>query len=91
MNSGETVPARELGFNSGEYTSKENLQGMVRKDNRMLRATGNHTYLTITLRVMLVGDFVKSFLTLYIYILSLKGYFYTKQAIGCLSNTIISI
>ena len=27
----------------GEYTWKENLQGMVRKDNRMLRATGNHT------------------------------------------------
>ena len=47
--------------------------------------------LAIILRVMLVGDFVKSLLTLYIYILSLKRYFYTKQAIGCLSNAIIFI
>ena len=47
--------------------------------------------LAIILRVTLVRDFVKSLFTLYKYILSLKGYFYTKQAIGCLSNTIIFI
>ena len=64
---------------------------MVRKDNIMLRATGNHSYLAITLRVTLVRDFEKSLFTLYIYILSLKEYFYTKQAIGCLSNAITFI
>ena len=45
--------------------------------------------LAITLRVMLVWIFKILSHPLYIYILSLKRYFYTKQAIGCLSNTII--
>ena len=27
------------------------------RGNRVLRATGNHSYLAITMRVMLVGDF----------------------------------
>ena len=44
-------------------------QGKVKgKDNKVLRATGNHTYLTITLRVTLVGDFENPFSpSLYIY------------------------
>ena len=61
---------------------EENLQDTVRKSNKVLRATGNHSYLTITLRVTLVRDFVKSLLTLSIYILSLKDIFIQNRLSG---------
>ena len=40
-----------------EMLGRKNIQDTVRKSKKVQRATGNHTYLTITLRVMLVGDF----------------------------------
>ena len=42
-------------------TWRKSYEETVRKSNKVLRATGNHTYLTITLRVTLVGDFENPF------------------------------
>ena len=71
---------------------EENFRGMIKKEHQSAKGRQVITLtLAITLRVTLVRDFVKSLFTLYIYILSLKWYFYTKQAIGCLSNWIIFV
>ena len=58
-------------------------------NSRVLRATGNHSYLTITLRLMLIEIF-KSFFYLYMYEV-FKISLILKQAIGCLSTTAIFI
>ena len=71
---------------------EESLRGNGKEEQQITKGRQVITLnLAITLRVTLVRDFVKSLLTLYIYILSFKRYFYTKQAIGCLSNTIIFV
>ena len=49
---------------------------MGRKSNGALGAAGNHSYLAITMRVTLVGIFLKSFLTLHIYIIFEKLFSY---------------
>ena len=46
--------------------------------------------LAITLRVTLVRDFVKSLLTLYIYILSLKGIFIQNRLSGAFQTRLFS-
>ena len=56
------------------------------ENGRVLRAAGNHSYLTITLRLMLVEIF-KSLFYLHMYEV-FKASLILKQAMGCLLTTI---
>ena len=59
------------------------------ENGRVLRAAGNHSYLTITLRLMLV-EISKLLFHLCMY-KAFKISLILKQAIGCLSTTAIFI
>ena len=66
-------------IHSGDDTSRKSYKEMVRKEHQSAKGHQVITLnLAITLRVTLVGDFVKSFLTLYIYIISENVFLYKK-------------